>query len=153
MSMKDINLNRALGFSLILYIGTLLIFGVLSAIFRFFADSSVIHTPVLQYVVYWIVFIFLILILSKWYFRKLQPSAKRGVILGICAVIVSIILDVVSIFFTTTQGTSFAWALREIYTSWTFYVTIVLLIATTAYAGFEFDRTYTFDETGLSKKS
>lgn len=148
--MKNINLKRALGFSVLLYLSTFIIFGILSLVFGVAKDFEIAKISIVQYVVYWLLFIPTALMLAKWYFKKFEPSFWRGVMLGVCTVIVSFVLDLISISISIATGESLR-SFAAMYTDWTFYATIVIVIATTAYAGFEFDRTYTFDESGLKK--
>lgn len=150
--MKNLRVKRAFSFSLLLYIGTSVIFAVLSVLFAVDMDANPQDISLVQCVIYWILLIPLILLLSKWYFRKFQPSLKRGLLLGIVATVVSFLLDFIMIGITLSAGASIDMFIA-LYSNWKLYMTTILLIGVTTYAGFEFDRTYTFDETGLTKKS
>ncbi len=128
---------RALLFSIILYAFSFLVYGVVNV----FVNQSESLT-LLQYSVYWILNIPVILLLAKWYFKAYEPTVKRGVILGIIAVVVAFFFDGVSIATTMAAGESID-IFKGMYMDWKLYVTIVEIIAVCAFAGYEFDKTYT----------
>ncbi len=150
--MKDIAIGRACGFSILLYSALFVLFALLSVFFKVDPSAMPNDIPLVQCIIYWIVLIPLVLVFSKWYFRKFQPSFKRGLILGIFTLVIFYILDATMLVLSVPNGGGWD-LLKTMYTDWKFYIGIVLVLATTSYAGFEFDRTYTFDEKGLTKKS
>ncbi len=149
--MKDLHFKRALGFSLLFYLASFVLFALMSVAFGTSLDTAPNNVPVFQYVTYLLVLIPAILVCAKWYFRKFQPSTRRGLLLGIVALVISFALDqiLVVVSMPREEGVKM---LSSIYTDWKFYTTMVILIGTATYTGFEFDRTYTFDEAGLHKK-
>lgn len=149
--MKDLNLKRAIGFSVLFYIVSFILFALMSVVFGTSLDTKPNEIPVLQCVVYLLSLIPAILVCAKWYFRKFQPSTRRGVFLGIFALIISCALDLVLV--TTSMPDGGIDMLGNLYADWKFFATIVILVGTSAYAGFEFDRTYTFEEGALRKKN
>ncbi len=149
--MRALNFKRALSFSLLLYVCTSVIFVLLSLIFGIEMDAKPSEISTMQCITYWIISVPIILVLSKWYFKRFQPSMKRGLCLGILAIIISFLLDSLMIALTMSAGASIEMFV-SMYSDWKFYVMVILVIATTAYAGFEFDRTYTFEDGAMRKK-
>ncbi|HRH23684.1 MAG TPA: hypothetical protein PK295_03565 [Candidatus Magasanikbacteria bacterium] len=150
--MKDLNLKRAIGFSVLFYIVSFILFALMSVVFGTSIDTKPNEIPLLQCIVYLLSLIPAILVCAKWYFRKFQPSTQRGVLLGIVALIVSCVFDLVLVTTSMPDGGGIE-MLGSLYTDWKFFATIVILVGTSAYAGFEFDRTYTFEEGALRKKN
>lgn len=149
--MKLIRFRRALGFALLLYLATFVIVTILALVFRINLSASSPDTmPLVLCILNWIVTIPVVLMFAKWYFRKFQPSLKRGAVLGIFTLVIFYILDTTMLLVSTPN----AWEIvKNMYTDWKFYISIVVVLGTTMYAGFEFDKTYTFDEdSGLNKK-
>ncbi len=150
-SMKDLHFKRALSFSLLFYLASFILFALMSVVFGTSLDTAPNDIPVLQCVAYLLTLIPAILVCAKWYFRKFQPSTRRGLLLGIFALIISCVLDLILVLVSMPGGEGMK-MLGTLYTDWKFYATVVILVGTATYAGFEFDRTYTFDEAGLHKK-
>jgi hypothetical protein len=150
--MGYLHISRACGFSLILYIATFVVFAILSVIFGVSTASAPDDISMLQRVIYWIVLVPLIVVVAKWYFRKFQPSFKRGVVLGMFTLVAFVILDAIILLASMPGGEGWS-MLKTMYSEWKFYIAFVITLATTAYAGFEFDRTYTFGDGALHKKS
>ena len=94
------------------------------------------------YLLTWVLYIPLVLLLAKWYFKKDSPTLKKGFRLGIISIIVALLLDGLSILGTYYAGESLD-MFMAMYTSWEFYFTIIWVIALTSYAGYEFDATFT----------
>ncbi len=84
----------------------------------------------------------IVLLLAKWYFKKVLPTVKNGLQLGIVAIIVSLIFDGLSIGATIAVGQSID-VFTALYTDWKFYVTVIEILLLTTFAGFEFDATDT----------
>lgn len=130
------NIVRALLFSIMLYAASFVVYA-LSSFIGFSED------PTLgQYILFWILNIPLTLYLAKWYFRVQEPTLKHGVLLGIIAVLVAFFFDGVSIGATAAAGKSIE-VFKNMYGDWKFYVTVFEIIALCAFAGYEFDKTYT----------
>ena len=126
------NYTRALGFSLLLYVSG---FFVLPFINREELSLG-------NFVFIWAFYVPIVLLLAKWFFRKVPASIKNGFVLGIFAIGIASILDGIFVYMVITGGESRA-LFKELYSSWMFYVTVIEIIALTTYAGFEFDKTYT----------
>ncbi len=126
------NIKRALGF------------GALMWIFIFVLWSIIIFIPALQdkettqFVVYWVLLIPVVLLTAKWYFKADPPTLKKGILLGIIALVVGSILDAiitVPLFIEGNYGEFFLNKLMYIGYAW--------FLILTAYAGYEFDGTFT----------
>ncbi len=148
--MEHVRFPRALGFALILYLATFVLVLLLSLVFRIDMSTSA-EMPIMMCLAYLVLLIPLILICAKWYFRKFQPSFKRGLLLGACTLAVFYILDTTMLFLGYPKEEALA-LVKSMFTDWKFYAALIVVLGTTAYAGFEFDRTYTFGDTGLKKK-
>lgn len=148
--MKNVHLKRAIGFSLLFYIVSFILFALMSVIFGTSLETAPNDIPVIQCVVYLLTLIPAVLVCAKWYFRKFQPSTRRGVFLGIVALVISCVLDVILV--TVSMPDGGIEMLGTLYTDWKFFATVIILIGTAAYAGFEFDRTYTFEDGVMRKK-
>lgn len=98
--------------------------------------------PLVTFVIVWIINIPAVLLLAKWYFRQVMPSAKSGFLLGVVSILFAFVLDGISIFATYIAGQSLD-TFVALYTDWKFYVTVLEIILLTTYAGYEFDATYT----------
>jgi len=123
-------------------------FGVISWVFIFVLISILIFVPllkekgILMYIAYWILFIPLILLLAKWYFKKDSPTFKKGFLLGIIGLFVGSVLDLlitIPLFISQQSEHPFV----DFYTDWRLYIGFLLFLILTTYAGYEFDRTYT----------
>ncbi len=134
------NIKRALGFAVALYIISFLGFFVAMLLP---GELSLTEVPTLAtFAIGWIINIPAVLLLAKWYFKKVIPTAKSGFHLGIVAIVVALVLDGLSILATYLSGQSLD-MFAALYTDWKFYATIVEIVLLTIYAGFEFDGTYT----------
>ena len=134
------NIKRALGFSFLAWI------------FIFVIWSLLIFIPVikdlmmLQYVIYWILLIPLVLLLAKWYFREDPPTLKTGLLLGVFALVVMFLLDLIitiPLFIMPQHNGEFMTALSAFYSQWEMWVGFAWFLALLAYAGWEFDQTFT----------
>ena len=128
-----------------------LLFGVLMWVFIFIIISILMFLPFLQgkemtqNVVYWVLLIPLTLLLAKWYFKMDPPTLKKGFLLGVAGLVVGTILDLaitVPLFVGPQQG-GYVAGLNVFYTAWEMYVGFAILLASTTFAGFEFDGTFT----------
>jgi hypothetical protein len=95
----------------------------------------------LSYVFQWILIIFVIFLLAKWYFRKALPTTKSGLYLGLITIGVGILVDVLFIIGILLQGGPLDTFIM-MYSDWKFYATVALVLATCTYTGYEFDTTY-----------
>ncbi|MFH1286644.1 MAG: hypothetical protein ABII02_02745 [Candidatus Magasanikbacteria bacterium] len=124
------NIKRAIGFGVMLWV---LIFIEVSAVMFIPSLENKIMT---QHIIHWIILIPMVLLLAKWYFKVDPPTLKKGVFLGLIGLVIAIILDLIITvpFFVKDYG---------FFGDWKLWVGMVEAILLTAFAGFEFDETYT----------
>lgn len=129
------NYKRAIWMSILLYVSSFLLYAVTLAV-PYFEDQNSLKS----YIFFWVFIIPLVLIFSKWFFKKLQPSTARGFQFGVIIVAVSLILDGLSALgaYMAKQPLDQFVAL---YTDWKLYATLVLIVAVASVAGGEFDGT------------
>ena len=95
-------------------------------------------------VIYWVIEIPLVLAWAKWYFRSDPPSLKKGIRLGVIALLVGTLLDMIITIPLFLMGeANFGAAAADFYGDWALYVGFAILLLTSAYAGFEYDHTFT----------
>jgi hypothetical protein len=134
------NIKRAIVFSIMLYLASFIGFFVIQLLP---GEQSFTEVPsLLSFVVGWVINIPIVLLLAKWYFKTVLPTAKSGLQLGIVAIIISLLLDGVSIVATLASGQSID-VFTALYTDWKFYVTVIEILLLTSVAGYEFDATDT----------
>ncbi len=134
------NIKRSLGFAVLLYAISFIIFGGTASLF---GHRSLTELPPLGvFVVIWLLSIPVVLLLAKWYFKKVMPTPKAGFRLGVLAVAVAFLLDGLVVLGTYASGESLD-TFAAMYADWKVYATIVEIVLLTTYAGFEFDGTYT----------
>lgn len=128
-------IKRVIGFALLLYVATFLVYGVVQLV------PNAAFPSLLGYGIFWVLNIPIVLILAKWYFKRIAPSPKRGLQLGVFAIVVAFILD--GLFWgLALAGGQGASEFSQMYSDWKFYLTILEVIALCTYAGYEFDKTY-----------
>lgn len=133
-----INLKRAIGYALLVYITSSIVFALAATLL-----GASLEAPSLgAYVIYWLGTIVLMLLFAKWYFKVVEPTTKSGLYLGLATIAVSICIDLLSIAGAIATDNSIE-MFASLYGSWQFYTTIIIVLLTTTYAGFEFDSTYT----------
>ncbi len=136
----SMNIKRAIGFALSLYV--VLFVGFLVT-FLLPGEQSLTEVPPLAtFVIVWLMSIPAVLLLAKWYFRKVSATKKNGFLLGIVTIVVSLLIDGLFIAGTIAAGESVE-TVKVLYTDWKFYATVLEIILLTTYAGYEFDSTYT----------
>ncbi len=97
-----------------------------------------------EYIGMWIVSVPIVLVLAKWYFKMEAPTTKKGFMLGVIALVIGAILDVVVLSILAPRlETTFSELYKVFYTDWKFYLAAFEILALTTFAGFEFDATYT----------
>ncbi len=134
------NFKRALGFAFVLYIVSFLGFFVTLLLP---GEQSLTEVPPLAtFVIGWIINIPVVLLLAKWYFKKVTPTAKAGFQLGVITIAFSLLLDGISIVGTYMAGQPLD-TFAMLYSDWKLYATVIEIILLTTYAGYEFDATYT----------
>lgn len=129
-------ITRALLFSVMLYAASFVVYALASFV------GNIYEPTWLQYSLFWVFNIPIVLFLAKWYFKMQEPTVNRGVILGCISILVAFFFDGVSILATAAAGKNID-MFKVMYGDWKFYITVVEIIALCAFAGYEFDGTYT----------
>ena len=122
------NLKRGIIFGLIFWVIVFVIISILMFI-PWIKDSSVRIN-----IIWYILEIPLVLLLAKWYFKQRKPSLKEGVMIGITALIVGTILDVVITIPVFLKGNY-----TQFYGDWMLYIGYVEMLVLTTISGWEFD--------------
>ncbi|MBI4993261.1 MAG: hypothetical protein HZC26_03980 [Candidatus Magasanikbacteria bacterium] len=86
---------------------------------------------------WWILEIPVVLLLAKWYFKADPPTAKKGFLLGLIGLVVSMTLDAV------ITVPLFVKSYAAFYGSWQLWVGLVEILILCVLAGWEFDKTFT----------
>lgn len=124
------NFKRALGYAVLLWF---IIFVVISIVMflPWFKDSQLRIMAA-----WWALEIPIVLLWAKAYFKVETPTWKKGLYLGVAALIVSVVLDVI------ITVPLFVKSYAAYFGSWMLYVGYLELLILTALAGAEFDATY-----------
>jgi len=133
------NYKRALGFAALLYFLTLFIgwgVGLLMGL-----EQTLTEIPWSMWIAGWVINVVLILALGKWFFKKVEPTAKNGLILGVITVVFGLVFDGLSIWGAVSSGQDTG-IFVAMYSDWRFYLTVLEVLVLTTFAGFEFDSTY-----------
>jgi len=121
------------------------LFGVFLWAFVFVASSILMFAPGIkdqtffQYLILWVLFIPFVLFIAKWYFHMDSPTAKKGFVLGVIALLVSLVLDCI------VTVPLFVKAYSVYFSNNYLYIGMFEVLLLTTYAGYEFDATYTVD--------
>lgn len=94
-----------------------------------------------QYLIFWVLLIPMTLMIAKWYFKMDPPNLKKGIMLGLLILAVSTVLDI----FITVPF--FVKSYAAFFGDWKLQVGVFEMLALCAYAGWEFDGTYTKPKT------
>ncbi|HAT03913.1 MAG TPA: hypothetical protein DCS29_04035 [Candidatus Magasanikbacteria bacterium] len=131
------NLKRAFGYGAMLWV---IIFVVISILIflPWFKDSEF-RVDIAWYILE----IPIVLIWAKMYFKADPPTTKKGLMLGLVALVAGTILDMI------ITVPLFVKSYAMYFGDWMLYIGYVELLVLTTYAGYEFDGTYTKE----SKKS
>ncbi|MDD2656618.1 MAG: hypothetical protein PHQ18_03580 [Patescibacteria group bacterium] len=121
------------------------LFGVFLWAFIFVILSLLMFSPGLkeqqffQHLILWVLMVPFALVMAKWYFHFDEPTTKKGIMLGVIALVVGGLLDAVITvpFFVKSYSVFYA----NVY----MYIGMVELLLLSTYAGYEFDSTYTID--------
>ncbi|MFZ2189621.1 MAG: hypothetical protein WA057_00330 [Candidatus Magasanikiibacteriota bacterium] len=124
------NFKRMIGFGIMFWI---IAFVVLSIIMFL---PWLVEKSLLVNIIWWILEIPIVLFWAKAYFKADAPTVKKGFLLGIFALVIGTILDMI---FTIPL---FVKSYVVYYSTWTLYVGYAWLILLATYAGYEFDGTY-----------
>ena len=127
-----------------------ILFGVLLWAIIFVVLSLLMFTPflagkvLLWHIVFWVLLVPIVLGLCKWYFKENPPTMKKGVLLGVAALVIGIVLDMALTMplFILPQGGSYV----AFYSDRMLYFGMAEVLILTTFAGVEFDATYSKPE-------
>src|SRR3989338_4651176 len=96
----------------------------------------------LQFGIFWILLIPIVLLFCKWHFKMDAPNLKKGFLLGIIMLLVILVLDMV------ITVPLFVKSFSVFFGDWMMFVGYIEVLLLAVYAGFEFDKTFTkYDNT------
>lgn len=124
------NIKRGILIALALYFVTMVI-GIVLTIFTKINLESPQSIPTTYWIITIIATVILTSLASLWYFNKSKRNALEGLKLGATFVIVGFILDLI-FFLTQDNGTQI---IKEYYSNSSFYIVLVLVIATCLFIG------------------
>ena len=117
--------------------------GIVVWFFIFVVLSILMFAPFLKekdmvrYFVFWALLIPITLLSAKWYFRMDPPNLKKGLCLGLIILGMATFLDlIITVPFFVKSYVNF-------FGNWKLYVGLSEVVLLCAYAGWEFDKTYT----------
>lgn len=120
-----------------------LVFGIGVWIAAFVVISILMFTPWFKesqlriQIGWWVLEIPVILLLAKWYFKMDPPTFKKGVLLGLIGLVVGTLLDMI------ITVPLFVKSYAVFYSNWSMYIGFIWCVVLSAYAGYEFDATFT----------
>jgi hypothetical protein len=135
------NTKRAIGFGVILYLISFIVFGAIMLVMGIGPENYSEGLGLREYIIWWILYIPIVLLLAKWYFKKDAPTLKKGFHFGLIAVGIAFVGDGLSVLGAWAVGESLD-TFKVLYTDWKLYATIVWIVTLCSYAGYEFDGTY-----------
>ena len=129
------NKKRAILVSLALYFATFII-GIILTVFANTSLSSPQEIPTTYWIITIVVTVLMTSLASIWYFNKsgISRNVKEGFKLGLTFVIIGFILDLlffIPVFFTGSGSD----LLIDYYSTPSFYLTLLLVVATAAFIG------------------
>ncbi|MBP9761109.1 MAG: hypothetical protein KBD15_02630 [Candidatus Magasanikbacteria bacterium] len=132
------NYKRAILFGIMVYVSSFIAYG-----FNYVIPYLQTDTLSLRHFVFgWVWNIPVLLLFSKWFFKKVPANLTHGFLLGCMCLLTAFALDGFFIFLAVLANQSLD-QFKELYGSWLFYVTLLEVVALTTFAGWEFDKTYT----------
>jgi hypothetical protein len=136
------NIKRAISFGVYLYASSFIVFGLLSFIpgLELMTDGVMTNNA---YIISAILNIFIVLLLAKWYFRKEEVNVSNGLNLGVIAIFVALGFDAISYLLAINYSSDGGDMFKALYGDWRLYASMAEIILLTAYAGSEFDATFT----------
>jgi hypothetical protein len=140
LNSKYMNIKRAIGFSILLWVFTFVIWSIIIFI------PALVDKMMLQYFIYWVLLVPVVLFLAKWYYKQDPPSVKKALQLGTFALVVMFVLDAIitiPLFIAPQQEVGYWAGLEFFYVQWQMWVSFVWFMALMLFAGWEFDRTFT----------
>ncbi len=123
-----------------------IVFGLMLWLAIFIVLSLLMFIPVLKEsnwavnIVFWILLVPMVLLLSKWYFKQEPPTVKKGLVLGIIALSVSIVLDIL------ITVPFFVGSFAVFFGDWMLWAAMFEILLLTVFAGMEFDATFSKKE-------
>lgn len=129
---ETMNYRRAVTFGALLWLTSFIVYLILNLIPGLFGRE------LLMNIGFWILLVPITLFWSKWYFKQDPPSFKKGIRLGVVALLTAFVLDIVFLL-----GTGQRDMFIQLYTDWKLYVAVLEILLLTSFAGWEYDRTYT----------
>lgn len=122
------NVKRGILFGLLLWIFIFIVISIL--IFLPWVKDSTVRINIIWYILE----IPIVLLLTKWYFKQRRPNFKEGFLLGVLALVVGTILDLVITVPLFMKGDY-----AQFYGDWMLYIGYVELLILTTVSGWEFD--------------
>jgi hypothetical protein len=128
------NFKRAVWISLVTYIVSFIIGGIVA--FMFQVDPQATTLPIPLYIAMVVMTVIIAILFTLLYFkdRKIKPSAKEGFMFGIVLVFTGFILDVL-IFSISSLVADLSQDIIEYYSSALFWIAIMVLLITTTLVG------------------
>ncbi len=130
------NIKRAIGFGIITWILILLFWSIVTF-------SPPLKDGRLDYILFWIALIPIVIISAKWYFRVDESSWQKGLALGVVGLVTVIVLDIIvtiPLFFPAPQLIN---PYLYFFSDFKLYIGFIWYIILTTYSGSEFDLTFT----------
>lgn len=126
--------TRMLGFGAMLWIAAFVVISVV--MFTPWFKESTLRVMA----TWWVLEVPAVLLLSKWYFKADPPTVKKGFLLGIAGLFVSMVLDAI------ITVPLFVKSYSAFYGSWQLWVGLAEILVLCVLAGWEFDKTFTKTE-------
>lgn len=134
------NIKRAIGFGIMFWVLAFVVISILM-FSPWFKDGEM-----RQNITWWILEIPITLLLAKWYFKKVTPTAKNGLVLGVLGLITGSILD------AAITVPLFVKSYSLFFGNWLMYVGYGIVLLLCIYAGYEFDATFTKPTESVEEK-
>lgn len=124
------NLKKGILIGLALYISEIIVMLLaIYVIFRAFAESSSISS--IYIITTLVITVLLTSLASLWYFNKSKRNIKEGLKLGLIFIVVSVVLQLIIALITKESFEDIIKTYKSIY----FYISLVIVIATTSFIG------------------
>lgn len=124
------NIKRLVGFSVLIWIAIFVVYSIIMFMPWFKGNDLRIHVG------FYVLLLPLTLAWAKLYFREDPPTWKKGLYLGLAALLIGTVLDlIITVPFFVKSYTVY-------YGNWLLYVGFLEMIVITTLAGGEFDGTY-----------
>lgn len=135
---NNMDTKRAIQFGVMYYVASFILYAIMYQFSYFEAHSTA------ALIVFILINIPLLLLFAKWYFKADTPTAKKGFLIGVAALVIGALLDYV-LYYAGLQPTDrpFGIEITSFYMSPVVWGMLVGFLLLTTYAGYEFDATYT----------